>query len=89
MRMSSAKKHQKAKLWNGPAAMTRARASRLRLFVPDEENVTKAAGIQTVKEAPADVIGSASLTFMHYCGELGEKLGFLHSCGSRMTYFMN
>jgi len=75
--MSSDNKHQKARLWNGPPAITRARASRLKLFVPDEENVTKAAGIQTVKEAPADVIGRASLTFVHYCGELVEKLGFL------------
>lgn len=88
-RMSNAKMHQTAKLWNGPAAMMRARAPLLKLFVPDEENVTNAAGMQTVKEAPAVVIWRASLRFMHYCGELQQKIGFLHSCGCSMTQLMN
>lgn len=46
--------------------MMRARAPRFKLFVPDEENTTNAAGRQTVKEAPAATMGSASLTFRDY-----------------------
>jgi hypothetical protein len=45
--------------------------------VPNVENVTKAAGIQTVKEPPAAVIGRASLAFIHYWRDVSREIGIL------------
>lgn len=54
---------QRTKLWNGPAAMMRDRANGLSASRAVEGKETNAAGITTVNDAPADMMGMASLSY--------------------------
>lgn len=89
--MSSIKKHQNTRLWNGPAAITRDRPLAIRFFIPEVANETKAAGMQTVKEKPAEIIGKDSLDKEMWLLVPSKMMNMYHllSGGDCMSEFMH